>query len=132
MTDEEVTYPKKAKPKRGWKCGRTRAKQTSQTSPRNNIRIIQSVQPANEQQAEGSHPPSLQPPCREENLLLSKKEESAGKEKDEETPPTSPLKPPKGSPTNYHGAKHIVALFCISHALFLTVFNDKEVIRAGC
>jgi len=65
--------------------------------------------------------------------LLSKEEESAGKEEDEETPPlTSSLKPPTGTPTNYHGAKHIVALFCISHALFLTVSNDKEVIRAGC
>ena len=50
------------------KCGRTRAMQTPQTSPRNdNNKINLSVQTANMQQV-GDHPPSLQPPWRGENL----------------------------------------------------------------
>ena len=50
------------------KCGRTRAMQTPQTSPRNNNNKINlSVQTANMQQV-GDHPPSLQPPWRGENL----------------------------------------------------------------
>ena len=72
MTDEELTYAKKATRKR-LKRGANVAEQEQckhgkRPPPRNNIKINQSAQPANKQQAEGSHPSSLQPPCRKENL----------------------------------------------------------------
>lgn len=88
MTDEELTYPEKAKRKRGANVAKQEQSKHRKRFLRNNIEINQSAQPANEQQAEGSHSASLQPPCREKKpaWLLCKEEESAGKEKDAEEP----------------------------------------------
>ena len=119
MTDEELTYPKKAKRKRGANVAEQEQSKHRKRSPRNNIRINQSAQPANEQQVEGSHSASLQPPCRKENLNGSSvKRNQRAKRKVKKPHQLHHLNHLQEVPQTMDDAKHIVALFCISHALF--------------
>lgn len=94
MTDEELTYPKKAKRKRGANVAKQEQSKHRKRFPRNNIEINQSAQPANEQQAEGSHSASLQPPCREKNLHGSsvKKKNQPAKRKMQKNPTNFTIK----------------------------------------
>ena len=89
MTDEELTYAKEAKRKRGANVVEQEFAQPKHRKdpPRNNKKTNQPAQPASKEQVEGSHLLLLQPPCGEENL--PRKDQSAKRNKGEETPPTS-------------------------------------------
>ena len=100
MTDEELTYAKEAKRKRGANVVEQEFAQPKHRKdpPRNNKKTNQSEQPASKEQVEGSHPLLLQPPCGEENL--PRKDQSAKRNKGEETPPTSTSVENKTPPYN--------------------------------
>ena len=89
MTDDELTYAKEAKRKRGANVVEQEFAQLKHRKdpPRNNKKTNQSAQPASKEQVEGSHPLLLQPPGGEENL--PRKDQSAKRNKGEETLPTA-------------------------------------------
>ena len=75
MTDEELTYAKEAKRKRGANVVEQEFAQPKHRKdpPRNNKKTNQSAQPASKEQVAGSHPLSLQPPCERKTFLLKKR-----------------------------------------------------------